>query len=90
LQTFFVDRVISASKRDYTRPRDAEPICLGTELLEKSYVFFVAVEGVACNVSVGPVGDFTWLAAELIPDTRSTSAFFSTALNLVADKIVRL
>jgi len=68
LQAFLVDGIIAAAQRNHSRPGDAETVGLGTKILEESDVLFVAVVGVTCSFSTGPICYLARYAAERVPD----------------------
>jgi hypothetical protein len=83
LQTFVVDRVVAATERNDTRPRNTEAVCLGPERFQESYIFLVDMVGVASDIAARTVRDLARDPAEGIPDGFTTTILLSSTFDLV-------
>jgi hypothetical protein len=84
LQALVIDRIVTATEWNHSRPRNTESVCLGSERFQKSYIGLVDVVRVASNLAARTVCDFARNSAEGIPNGVSTTVLLSSAFDLVA------
>lgn len=84
----WVDRIISSSHGNDSRPRNRETIGFRPGALEEGNILGGSVVRIAGYIPRGSVGNLPWNLAEFIPDGGPTAVFFWGTFNLVAASVL--